>query len=66
PSIEKTPEVFLICDINNGSWMAPVFHYLNTGRLPDDKKKRQKSNEESAPTSSLTESYIDGDSQSLC
>ncbi|MCI36252.1 hypothetical protein A2U01_0057474 [Trifolium medium] len=42
PSIEKTPEVFLICDIDNDSWMTPVFLYLNTGRLPDERKEAAK------------------------
>ncbi|MCI27203.1 protein NYNRIN-like, partial [Trifolium medium] len=42
PSIEKAPEAFLICDINNGSWMTPVYQYLNTGILPDDKKEAAK------------------------
>ncbi|MCI37769.1 hypothetical protein A2U01_0058995, partial [Trifolium medium] len=39
PSIEKAPEVFLICDVNNNSWMTPVLHFLNIGKLPDDKKE---------------------------
>ncbi|MCI67982.1 hypothetical protein A2U01_0089241, partial [Trifolium medium] len=37
--IEKTSEVFLICDINNGSWMTPLLKFLNTGKLPDEKKE---------------------------
>ncbi|MCH81668.1 hypothetical protein A2U01_0002459, partial [Trifolium medium] len=42
PSIEKTPEVLLICDIDNNSWMTPVFHFLSSGELPDDKKEAAK------------------------
>ncbi|MCI43345.1 hypothetical protein A2U01_0064582 [Trifolium medium] len=66
PSIEKAPEAFLICDINNGSWMTPVHQYLDTGHCPTTRKKRRRSNEEPASTPSSTESYIDGDFQSLC
>ncbi|MCI52568.1 hypothetical protein A2U01_0073813, partial [Trifolium medium] len=39
PSIEKPREVLTICDIDNDSWMTPVFRFLSFGEVPEDKKE---------------------------
>ncbi|MCI35524.1 hypothetical protein A2U01_0056745, partial [Trifolium medium] len=42
PRTEKPLEVLLICDIDSNSWMTPVFRFLNSEKLPADKKEAAK------------------------
>ncbi|MCH90989.1 hypothetical protein A2U01_0011913 [Trifolium medium] len=42
PSIERSHEVLLICDISNNGWMTPVFRFLSFGEVPEDKKEAAK------------------------